>query len=150
MAVSGSKNYSITRADIVEGALRKLGEYDQSETVPGDESNAAGKVLNLMVKAWAARGAARGAHLARPHRRSTQTAAAAPRPRRPRAHLPSLSRLRSLAGLCLRSGLLVSALSDTRARRRGGAPVGEQAVGGRGCVGGWGKKRSEGHTSELE
>jgi hypothetical protein len=57
MAVSGSKDYSITRADIIEAALRKIGEYDAGEAVPGDETAAAAVALNLMVKEWVARGA---------------------------------------------------------------------------------------------
>lgn len=57
MAVSGSKNYSITRADIIEAALRKLGVYDQGETVDGNETAAANVALNLMVKEWVADGA---------------------------------------------------------------------------------------------
>lgn len=56
MATSGSKNYSITRANIIEAALRKLGEYDQGESVSGDETSAANLSLNLMVKEWVARG----------------------------------------------------------------------------------------------
>lgn len=56
MAISGSKNYSITRADIIEAALRKTGSYDQGESIPGDETNAADLALNLMVKEWVARG----------------------------------------------------------------------------------------------
>lgn len=57
MAVSGSKNFSITRADIVSAALRKVGVYDQGETVPGDEVTAANFALNLMVKEWVTEGA---------------------------------------------------------------------------------------------
>lgn len=57
MAVSGSKNYSITGADIKEAALRKLGVYDQGEAIDGDETNAANMALNLMVKEWVADGA---------------------------------------------------------------------------------------------
>jgi hypothetical protein len=56
MALSGSKDYAITRADIIEGALRKVGAYDQGEAVPGDETSAADVALNLMVKEWVARG----------------------------------------------------------------------------------------------
>lgn len=56
MAVSGSKNYSITRANIIEAALRKIGVYDQGESIPGSESSAADLALNLMVKEWVARG----------------------------------------------------------------------------------------------
>ena len=57
MAVSGSKDYAITRATIIEAALRKTGEYDAGEAVPGDETAAAANALNIMVKAWVVRGA---------------------------------------------------------------------------------------------
>jgi len=61
VATSGSKNYSITRATIIEGALRKLGEFDQGESISGDETNAAVnaavQALNLLTKEWSARGA---------------------------------------------------------------------------------------------
>lgn len=56
MATSGSKDYTITRARIIEGALRKLGTYDQAGGIPGDEVSAASESLNLMVKEWVARG----------------------------------------------------------------------------------------------
>jgi hypothetical protein len=56
MALSASKDYSITRADIIEGALRKLGTFDQGESISGEETNAADQQLNLMVKEWVARG----------------------------------------------------------------------------------------------
>lgn len=57
MAVSGSKDYAITRADLIEGALRKCGAYDQGEAVTGDETAAASTALNLMVKFLSAQGA---------------------------------------------------------------------------------------------
>ena len=53
---SGSKDYSITRADIIEGALRKIGIYDQGESVSGNETSAAATSLNMMIKEWVARG----------------------------------------------------------------------------------------------
>jgi hypothetical protein len=56
MATSGSKNYSVTRANVIEAALRKCGVYDQGESISGDETNAADTALNLMVKEWVARG----------------------------------------------------------------------------------------------
>ena len=56
MAVSGSKNFAVTRADIIEGALAKIGEYDAGEAIPGDETKRAAASLNLMVKSWVARG----------------------------------------------------------------------------------------------
>ncbi len=57
MALSGSKDYSITRADIVGGALRKLGIFDQGESVAGEDTTTAVVALNLMVKELVARGA---------------------------------------------------------------------------------------------
>jgi hypothetical protein len=58
MAVSGSKDFAITRSDIIEGALRKLGIYDAGDSVSGgDETTTAAKALNLMVKALVTRGA---------------------------------------------------------------------------------------------
>jgi hypothetical protein len=57
MALSASKNYSITRANIIESALLTLGVFDQGEAVSGEETNAADRRLNLMVKEWVARGA---------------------------------------------------------------------------------------------
>jgi hypothetical protein len=56
MAVSGSKNYSITTADIIAGALRKIGVYDQGEPVSGEDTSSATIALNLMVKEWVADG----------------------------------------------------------------------------------------------
>jgi len=56
MATSGSKNYAVTRADIIESALRKLGEYDIGEAPSADETSAATMALELMVKGWAGRG----------------------------------------------------------------------------------------------
>jgi len=56
MAVSGSKNYSITTASIREAALRKLGVYDAADAPSGDDVNAADFALNLMVKEWVADG----------------------------------------------------------------------------------------------
>lgn len=56
MAVSGSKDYSITRAGIIEASLRKLGVYDQGEAIPGEETASASAALNLMVKEFSARG----------------------------------------------------------------------------------------------
>ncbi|KKM21617.1 hypothetical protein LCGC14_1633670, partial [marine sediment metagenome] len=57
MAVSGSKNYSITTADIIAGALRKIGVYDQGETISGEDTASSTIALNLMVKEWVADGA---------------------------------------------------------------------------------------------
>ena len=57
MSVSGSKDYSITRADIIESAYRKTGEYDAGEPISGDEAVAGAMALNLMVKYLVTKGA---------------------------------------------------------------------------------------------
>ncbi len=57
MAVSGSKNYSITRATIIQSAHRKTGEFDIGETISGDETAAADIALNLLVKELVTEGA---------------------------------------------------------------------------------------------
>ena len=56
MAVSGSKNYSITASTIIAGALRKIGIYDEADAVDGDATSTALISLNLMVKEWVADG----------------------------------------------------------------------------------------------
>jgi len=57
MAVSGSKNYAITRADIIEASLRKIGVYDAGESISGPDTSAATTALNLLVKELSAAGA---------------------------------------------------------------------------------------------
>ena len=57
MAVSGSKDYAVTRSDIIASSLRKIGAYDSGDSIPGDENKSAVLSFNLMVKALAARGA---------------------------------------------------------------------------------------------
>lgn len=57
MATSGSKNFAITRSDIISAALRKLGEYDQGESPSGDETSSASLALNLLIKEWVTDGA---------------------------------------------------------------------------------------------
>jgi len=56
MAVSGSKNYSITRANIIEAAHRKIGVYDAGDAIDGPQTTASSLALNLMIKEWVARG----------------------------------------------------------------------------------------------
>ena len=56
MSTSGSKNYSITRSDIIEAALAKTGQFDAGETISGADTKTASRALNLMVKEWVARG----------------------------------------------------------------------------------------------
>lgn len=56
MAVSGSKNFSVTRTDIVGAALRKVGAFDSGDTIDDSDSSDTVLALNLMVKEWSARG----------------------------------------------------------------------------------------------
>lgn len=58
MALSGSKNYtdSVTAAQIVALALRRLGVIDHADSVDSTEEADAMLVLNLMVKEWSKHG----------------------------------------------------------------------------------------------
>lgn len=56
MATSGSKNFTVNRTDLIESALRKLGAYDAGDTPSSEELADANMALNLMVKAWSAKG----------------------------------------------------------------------------------------------
>jgi hypothetical protein len=56
MAVSGSKNFTLTRADIIGASLRKVGAYDSGDTIDASDSEDCALALNLMVKEWSARG----------------------------------------------------------------------------------------------
>ena len=57
MAISNSKNYSITAAEIVEDAFINLGVYDSGEAISGEDIKTAMRRLNLMSKEWVADGA---------------------------------------------------------------------------------------------
>jgi len=54
MAVSGSKNFSVTASEIIEEALLNLGIFDQGETISGEDTKTATRRLNLMIKEWVA------------------------------------------------------------------------------------------------
>lgn len=56
MAVSGSKNFTLTRADIISAALRKIGAADSGDPPDATEGSDAALALNLMIKEWSARG----------------------------------------------------------------------------------------------
>lgn len=56
MAASGSKNFSVTRTDIVESAMRKTGQYDAGEAASAEEAADAVLALNILIKGWSARG----------------------------------------------------------------------------------------------
>ena len=53
---SGSINFSMTRDDIIRGALKKLGAFDASDTIPADEVQDAAFALNAVVKELMAEG----------------------------------------------------------------------------------------------
>ncbi len=56
MAVSGSKNFTVTRTDIIYAAMRKAGNYDAGDAPSAEESADAVLALNLMVKEWSVLG----------------------------------------------------------------------------------------------
>jgi len=56
MARSGSKNFSYTRNDIINAALRKTGEYDPGETPGADEVADAAFALNAVQQDFAMEG----------------------------------------------------------------------------------------------
>jgi hypothetical protein len=56
MATSGSTNYTRTRDEIIKGALRALGVVDPEDTPPSEYISIASEALNLLCKAWQAKG----------------------------------------------------------------------------------------------
>lgn len=56
MAVSGSKNFTLTRDDIINAALRKAGAFDSGETTDSSDTQDAALALNLIIKEWSAQG----------------------------------------------------------------------------------------------
>jgi len=56
MATSGSINFGMTRDDIIRGALKKLGAYDASDSIPADELEDAAFALNAVTKELMAEG----------------------------------------------------------------------------------------------
>lgn len=53
MATSGSKNFALTRNDIINAAFRKLGVFDKGETPTASETADAAQALNVMINEWA-------------------------------------------------------------------------------------------------
>lgn len=58
MATSNSTNFTVTRDDIIKGALRLCGALATGETPTTDQVSDASEALNMMVKAWQADGMA--------------------------------------------------------------------------------------------
>lgn len=56
MATSGSYNFSVTRADIIEEAYEICGAFGIGNILSSDETSIANRKLNMMLKAWAAQG----------------------------------------------------------------------------------------------
>lgn len=56
MAVSGSKDFTVTEDDIIEGAIRLLGGNENFKLGPDLEKIQAREALNMMAKAWQAEG----------------------------------------------------------------------------------------------
>jgi len=56
MATSGSKDFTVTRNEIIDAALRKIGEFDAGEPASGADTQDASRALNLMIKGWVGQG----------------------------------------------------------------------------------------------
>jgi hypothetical protein len=50
MATSGTYSFTMTRDDIIAGALRLVGAYDPSESIPQEDITTCAVALNLLVK----------------------------------------------------------------------------------------------------
>jgi len=56
VATSGSDNFAVSRNDIIDAALRKIGIAAEGETTASQQTQDAATDLNLMVKSWQAAG----------------------------------------------------------------------------------------------
>lgn len=56
MTTSASTNFSVSRDDLIKGALRKIGVVPQGESPTADQITEGAFALNLLVKAWQADG----------------------------------------------------------------------------------------------
>ena len=52
MTTSGTTSFSVSRDDLIKGALRKIGVVAQGEVPTADQYTEAAFALNLLVKAW--------------------------------------------------------------------------------------------------
>src|SRR3990172_1452303 len=57
MATSGSRNFTVSRAEIIEEAVANIGALDPGNTLSAEEAARASLRLNLMIKGWMAHGA---------------------------------------------------------------------------------------------
>ena len=52
MALSGVRSFTLTKDDIIRGALRNIGAISNTQSISADQYNEASDVLNKMVKSW--------------------------------------------------------------------------------------------------
>ena len=52
MAVSGSYDYTRTQTQLIQSALRDIGELAKGETPDADDYAVASETLNLLIKSW--------------------------------------------------------------------------------------------------
>lgn len=57
MTTSGSRNFTVSRSEIIEEAVANIGALDPGNTLSAEETQRASIRLNLMIKGWMARGA---------------------------------------------------------------------------------------------
>ena len=57
MTTSGSRNFTVSRAEIIEEAVANIGVLDPGNTLSAEEEARANLRLNLMIKGWMAKGA---------------------------------------------------------------------------------------------
>lgn len=57
MTTSGSRNFTVSRSEIIEEAIANIGALDPGNTLSAEETARASVRLNLMIKGWMARGA---------------------------------------------------------------------------------------------
>lgn len=57
MTTSGSRNFTVSRAEIIEEAVANIGALDPGNTLSAEEAARASLRLNLMIKGWMTRGA---------------------------------------------------------------------------------------------
>lgn len=57
MSTSGSRNFTVSRAEIIEEAVANIGALDPGNTLSAEEASRASLRLNLMIKGWMVRGA---------------------------------------------------------------------------------------------
>jgi hypothetical protein len=57
VSTSGSRNFTVSRSEIIQEAVANIGVLDPGNTLSAEENQRASVRLNLMIKGWMARGA---------------------------------------------------------------------------------------------